>query len=92
MGVRMIEIALGILAGKPDENKALREWAVKILALYSPKKAPLTEQAKNALRDSPLPVSTITFDAATGARRLHELGTLFETPMLMRESARERDG
>ena len=73
IGVMMIEIALNILAGKPDENKPenkpLRDWAVKILAFYSPNKVPLTEPAKSALLSNRLPVSTITFDAVTGARR-----------------------
>jgi hypothetical protein len=71
IGVKMIEIALGVLAGEPDKNepaktKALREWAVKILALYSPSKAPLTEQAKSALLDYPLPVATTIFDPGSG--------------------------
>ena len=102
-GVKMIEIALGILAGEP-ENKHLRDWAVDVLANYSKEAGvPLDEQAKDALRDKPLPVtftSTI-FDAATGRSygrmprglgATGESGELFEVPMPPRESTRERDG
>jgi hypothetical protein len=32
IGVKMIEIALGVLSEKPDQNKpGLRKWAVKVL-------------------------------------------------------------
>jgi hypothetical protein len=75
MSVKMIEIALGILRDKPQpENKALREWAVKILALNSPKEAPLSAEAQRAMLDNPLPYSSVTFDAATAARTLQDLG------------------
>jgi len=90
MAVKMIEIALGILSGKPDENRALRDWAVKILALHSPKQAPLTEEAKRTLLDRPLPVSTTPFDYTAAARRLMELGTQSDTPSALRESERDR--
>ena len=96
MGVKMIEIAVGILAGKPDDNKPLREWAVKVLAHYSTE-VPLSEPAKGTLLDKPLPVTTTIFDAATGRYDLRgggavgASGELFQTPMPLRESARERD-
>jgi hypothetical protein len=47
-------------------------------SFYSPRNAPLTEPVRRALLDSPLPFSTITFDAATGARHLQELGAQLE--------------
>jgi hypothetical protein len=94
MGVKMIEIALGILAGKPDENKPLRDWAVDVLEHYSKEaEVPLGKQAKDALRDKALPV---IFDAATGrsymrgAGAIGEAGDLSGTPLPLRESARER--
>ena len=75
MSVKMIEIVLGILRDKPQpEGKALREWAVKILALNSPKEAPLPAEAQRAMLDNPLPYSSVAFDAATRARRLQDLG------------------
>lgn len=98
MGVKMIEIALGILARKPDENKPLREWAVKALAHYSKEaEVPLDEQAQRALLDNPLPFPSVIFDAATGrsymrgAGAVGEAGELSGTPLPLRESARESE-
>jgi len=95
MGVKMIEIALGILvAGKPDENKPLREWAVKALAHYSKEaEVPLDENAQRALVDNPLPFTfaSVIFDAATGRRYQRGSGAsgmsgeLFDTPLPARE-------
>ena len=75
MAVKMIEIALGILTAKPEpENKALREWAVNILVLNSPKEAPLSAGAKQAMLSRPLPYSSATFDAAKATKTIFDLG------------------
>ena len=52
--VKMIEVAVGILAADPDKTKGLRSWAADTLAHYS-KDVQLTDEAKAALRDRPLP-------------------------------------
>ncbi len=65
----MIEIAVGILGdSKSDKNKALRDWAVDALAHYAEEASvPLSEDAKGALREKPLPLPVTTiFDATTG--------------------------
>lgn len=38
IGVKMIEIALGVLSDEPDKNKPLREWAVKFWRFIRQKK------------------------------------------------------
>lgn len=49
-GVRMVEIAIGILSTPPDENtKPLRKWAVDLLSTYAPINVPLDEESKSAL-------------------------------------------
>jgi hypothetical protein len=60
MGVKMIEVAVGILAAEPDKTKGLRGWAVKVLDHYS-EAVPLGAEEKEALRDRPLPVVADTF-------------------------------
>ena len=35
MDIKMIEVAVGILAAEPDKTKGLRNWAVDTLAHYS---------------------------------------------------------
>ena len=50
MDIKMIEVAVGILAAEPDKTKGLRNWAVHS------KDVELTDEAKNALREKPLPV------------------------------------
>ena len=56
--VKMIEIAVGILAAKPDQNiKPARAWAVDVLDHYSTD-VKLTDEVKAALLDNPLPVRT----------------------------------
>lgn len=98
IGVKLIEIALGILAGKPEENKPLRDWAVEVLAHYSREvKVPLSEEAKNALRTERLPVFVDAVGRASlgrlyarGAGAEGESGERSETPLPLRESARER--
>jgi hypothetical protein len=54
--VKMIEVAVGILAAKPEGNiKPARKWAVDIINHYSDVKLP--EDVKAALLDNPLPVA-----------------------------------
>ena len=68
IGVKIIEIAVGILAGEPDKNEGLRKWAVDALARYAEKaKVPLSEDAQNALREKALPV--LVFGTGTGTAR-----------------------
>jgi len=56
---------------------------------------PSREQAKDALRDKALPVTSVIFDAATGRSYLRGSGAVgasgdqSETPLLLQESARE---
>jgi hypothetical protein len=58
--VKMVEIAIGILAAKPEENiKPARAWAVDVLKLYAPKQARLSEEVARALLDHPLPARSI---------------------------------
>ena len=65
----MIEVAVGILAAEPDKTKGLRNWAVDTLAHYS-KDVELTDEAKNALREKPLPVYADAVFTATGVGRM----------------------
>jgi hypothetical protein len=53
--VRYIEIAVGILREKPDQEKtnALRVWAVNVVSSYSP--IPLSPDAIKELKQNPLP-------------------------------------
>jgi hypothetical protein len=90
MGVKMIEIALGILAEKPDESKPLRNWAVDVLDHYSKQaEVPLTEDAKTNLRDKPLPIfaddkifpPTVRSYPPRGLGAVGESGEIFETPI-----------
>ena len=54
LSVKMVEIALGILAAEPEKTRNLRGWAVKTLARYS--EVPLSDDEKNALLEKQLPV------------------------------------
>jgi len=57
--VKMIEIAVGILAAKPDESiKPARAWAVDVLDRYS-RDVRLSDEVKRALLDHPLPVRPV---------------------------------
>ena len=91
----MIEVAVGILAAEPDKTKGLRNWAVDTLAHYS-KDVELTDEAKNALREKPLPVYADAVFTAAGVGRMEARinrrqprgggahgaeGEKFETPM-----------
>ena len=69
MDIKMIEVAVGILAAEPDKTKGLRNWAVDTLAHYS-KDVELTDEAKNALREKPLPVYADAVFTATGVGRM----------------------
>jgi hypothetical protein len=64
--VKMIEIAVGILAADLDKTKGLRNWAVDTLAHYS-RDVPLTDDAKTALRSNPLPVFADAVFASSGS-------------------------
>jgi hypothetical protein len=47
--VKMVEIAAGILAAKPDpSSKALRDWAVNILVNYTPRKCLLAPKPRKS--------------------------------------------
>jgi hypothetical protein len=95
MGVKIVEIAVGILAGEPDKNKGLRNWAVDALAHYANKaKVPLTEEAKSALRDKPLPlpVTSTMFDVLTGKARGSPVGEQSRQKPKRREKAGEKGG
>src|SRR4051812_40566245 len=64
MGVKMSEVAIGILRAKPDENtRALRDWAVDVLAHYAKHHVPL----KAELRSKPLPVHADAVGIALGS-------------------------
>jgi hypothetical protein len=85
IGVKMIEIALGVLSRKPDEKQQLRAWAIKVLDKYANEAGvPLSPEDKGALRDNPLPITTI-FDAATGRDMSGPIGM----PETLREAARK---
>ena len=60
----MIEVAVGILAAEPDKTKGLRNWAVHS------KDVELTDEAKNALREKPLPVYADAVFTAAGVGRM----------------------
>ena len=70
LGVKMVEIAVGILAHEPDaKNKALRAWATSILAHYSPTAVPITKEARDELRGRRLPVIVEAVGRAVGSSR-----------------------
>jgi hypothetical protein len=46
---KMLELAINVLASDPPGQPALRKWATKILAYYSP--VELDEEAQRELRD-----------------------------------------
>jgi len=87
--VKMIEIAVGILAADLDKTKGLRNWAVDTLAHYS-RDVPLTDDAKTALRSNPLPVfADAVFSSAgrghmRGGGAVGASGELSETPLPLR--------
>ena len=90
MDIKMIEVAVGILAAEPDKTKGLRNWAVHS------KDVELTDEANNALREKPLPVYADAVFTAAGVGRMEARinrrqprgggahraeGEKFETPM-----------
>jgi len=87
IGVKMIEVAIGILRGEPDDNtKALRDWAVDVLAHYAKHHVPLSDKAKAELRSKPL-VFVYEVNAADWSRSslrgggaVGEHGEIFQAP------------
>ena len=49
VAAKMVELAVDVLASDPPGQPALRKWAAKLLAHYSPVK--LDEEAQRELRD-----------------------------------------
>ena len=100
LGVKMIEIAIGLLAEKPDPStKVLRDWAVDILAHYS-RAVPLSAEAKDELRKRALPITLEAVGITTGrpdigrpwlrgAGATGESAEIFDTPLPMRAKADE---
>jgi hypothetical protein len=85
--VKMIEVAVGILAAEPDKTKGLRNWATDTLAHYS-KDVRLDEEAKAALRDQPLPTYADAVFGSAGRWLIRGVGTsgeLSETPLPLRK-------
>jgi hypothetical protein len=80
IGVKMIEIALGVLSQKPDENRPLRGWAANVLDKYA-KEAGVPPPPQD-FQNYRLPITTI-FDAATGRY------TMMGMPETLREEARK---
>ncbi len=65
VGVRMVEMAVGILKEDPKDNPetpALRKWATSIIEKYS--KVKLTKSAKKELEEKPLP-KTVAWSTQT---------------------------
>jgi hypothetical protein len=84
--VKMIEVAVGILAAEPDKTKGLRNWAADTLAHYS-KDVRLTDEAKAALRDRPLPTYADAVFSSAGRGHIRGVGTSgepSETPLPLR--------
>ncbi len=77
LGVRMVELAVGILKEDPQEDKTktpnLRQWAIDIIDEYS-KKVKLTKDIKEELKEQPLP-KTVTFGGETSTMTVGGLGT-----------------
>jgi hypothetical protein len=95
--VKMIEIALGILATQPRDDKALRSWAVDVLDRHSKAVGvPLSPEAKDELLKRALPIALeavgIAAGSATvvgwpwlrGAGATGNSAEIFETPTPMR--------
>ncbi len=69
MGVKIIEIAVGILAEEPDKNKGLRRWAIGALEHYAEKaNVPLNKEARDDLEGEALPVFTYFVEPACTIR------------------------
>ena len=49
VAAKMVELAINVLASDPPGQPALRKWAAKLLAHYSP--VELDEEAQRELRD-----------------------------------------
>ena len=61
MDVKMVEIAVGILAKEPtDPIKPVREWAVDVLSEYSD--VSLSPLARAALLENPIEIDTLPID------------------------------
>ena len=77
IGVKMIEVVTGVLRTDPDPStRALRDWAVDVLAHYSKHHVPLSPEAKAELRSKPLPIVVEGVGLAAGSASVRGRATV----------------